>query len=211
MPRRGHTRERFAVMAVAGVAAALVVGFSGHWLEAPVVGWLVACLVYVFWIFVHLHDADPEQTAAHATREDPGRGVTRVLLVGAAVASLVDVVWVLTQASRSTTASTQTLYALLAFGSVAASWLLIHTLFTLRYAEQYHQIGGGIDFNQPGPPCYRDFAYVAFGIGMTYQIADTTITHTSVRATALRHMLLSYLFGTVVLASVVNIIVGLLP
>jgi uncharacterized membrane protein len=35
-------------------------------------------------------------------------------------------------------------------GSVAAAWLVVHTLFTLRYARLYY-LGddGGVDFNQP--------------------------------------------------------------
>jgi uncharacterized membrane protein len=83
-------------------------------------------------------------------------------------------------------------------------------VFTLRYARTYYAEGGGIDFNGDRPPDYRDFGYVAFTIGMTYQVSDTDLTSNSLRRTALRHALLSYLFGIVVVAITINVVAGLL-
>jgi uncharacterized membrane protein len=66
-----------------------------------------------------------------------------------------------------------------------------------------------VDFNQEDPPRYTDFAYMAFTIGMTFQVSDTQLTTAEVRATALRHALLSYLFGSVILAATINLLAGL--
>ncbi len=44
---------------------------------------------------------------------------------------------------------------------------------------------------------------------MTYQVSDTDLTKRSIRTTALRHALLSYLFGTVIIAITINVIAGL--
>ncbi|HXL15932.1 MAG TPA: DUF1345 domain-containing protein, partial [Streptosporangiaceae bacterium] len=68
---------------------------------------------------------------------------------------------------------------------------------------------GGVDFNQDEQPCYRDFAYLALTVGMTFQVSDTNLRTTAIRATALRHALLSYLFGTVILAATINLIAGI--
>ena len=54
-----------------------------------------------------------------------------------------------------------------------------------------------------------DFAYLAFTIGMTYQVSDTSIGSKVVRRTALRHAYMSYLFGTVVVAMTINVVAGL--
>jgi uncharacterized membrane protein len=62
---------------------------------------------------------------------------------------------------------------------------------------------------QDDPPRYADFAYLAFTIGMTFQVSDTDLKTTEIRATALRHALLSYLFGSVILAATINLIAGL--
>ena len=58
-------------------------------------------------------------------------------------------------------------------------------------------------------PTFRDFAYVAFTIGMTFQVSDTGLRSTLVRATALRHALMSFVFNTVILAVTVNVVAGL--
>ena len=67
-----------------------------------------------------------------------------------------------------------------------------------------------MDFNQDEDPTYRDFAYLAFTIGMTYQVSDTNLTDGRIRATALRHALLSFVFGTAIIATMINVVAGLL-
>jgi uncharacterized membrane protein len=59
-------------------------------------------------------------------------------------------------------------------------------------------------------PDYRDFAYTAFTVGMTFQVSDTDITSQEMRRAVLRHALLSFLFGAVILATTINVIAGLL-
>ena len=94
--------------------------------------------------------------------------------------------------------------------TVGASWFAVHTLFTVHYARLYYSDEpGGIDFHDPEPPCFHDFAYLAYTVGMTYQVSDTEIGLRSIRATVLRHALLSYLLGAVVLAVTINLIAGL--
>jgi uncharacterized membrane protein len=91
------------------------------------------------------------------------------------------------------------------------SWLTVHTIFALRYARLYYSgTVGGISFNQRREPTYPDFAYVAATIGMTFQVSDTDLEDAAIRRTALRHALLSYLFGAVLLAMTVNVGASLL-
>jgi uncharacterized membrane protein len=68
---------------------------------------------------------------------------------------------------------------------------------------------GGINFNDKEAPNYVDFAYVAFTVGMTFQVSDTALRSRRIRASVLRHAMLSYLFGAVILASTINLVVGL--
>jgi uncharacterized membrane protein len=102
---------------------------------------------------------------------------------------------------------------LLAIGlvSVVFSWFSVHTVFTLVYARLYYgDEPGGIEFNEPDRPDYLDFAYLAFTIGMTFQVSDTNLTTKTIRRTALRHALVSYLFGAVILALAINIVASLI-
>ena len=94
--------------------------------------------------------------------------------------------------------------------SVVASWVAVHTVFTLRYAHLFYLGDGGIDFHDDRKPDYGDFAYVAFTIGMTYQVSDSDLTAKPIRVTALRHALLSYLFGIAVVALTINVVATLI-
>jgi uncharacterized membrane protein len=55
-------------------------------------------------------------------------------------------------------------------------------------------------------PDLLDFAY----LGMTFQVSDTDLTHKRVRRSALHHALLSYVFGTVIVAITVSSVAALL-
>jgi uncharacterized membrane protein len=66
-----------------------------------------------------------------------------------------------------------------------------------------------VDFNDESKPRYSDFAYLAFTIGMTFQVSDTALCSNEIRRTALRHDLLSYLFGTGILATTINLVASL--
>jgi uncharacterized membrane protein len=80
----------------------------------------------------------------------------------------------------------------------------------LRYAKLYYvDDNGGVSFNQDEPPQYTDFAYLAFTLGATFQVSDTNLEKHNIRVTVLRHALLSYLFGSVILAATVNLVAGL--
>ncbi|WP_427135330.1 DUF1345 domain-containing protein [Pseudarthrobacter sp. S9] len=210
-----RSRLRFAVMLLAGLLAGAASGLSGHWVEAPAVGWSSAAASYVLWVWLVVGRLDPAETRAHATSEDPSRSVTDLLILAANVASLVAVAAVVVD-SHSNDGGSRLGGGLLALASVALSWMLVQTLFTLRYAELYYGTGqkagaavGGINFNQDGPPQYTDFAYLATSLGMTYQVSDTALENHGMRTEALKHSLLSYLFGTVILATTINLVIGL--
>ena len=196
-------------MAVVGILVTVGVGVAGFWPYAATIGWAAACVVYISWVWTVIGKMDARATATHATREDPARATSEVLIVLAGTASLVAVAFVLVQAKGSH-GSTKDVLASIAVLSVALSWFLVHTLFTLRYARLYYTgVDGGIDFNQKEPPSYLEFAYLSFTIGMTFQVSDTNLEAPDIRATALRHGLLSFVFGSVVLATTINLIASL--
>jgi uncharacterized membrane protein len=194
-------------MVLVGAAAGVLVGvLSGQWAYAALGGWDVAALVFTAWVWVLIVGSDAQVTAAHARRDDPGVAAADVMVLGAAVASLASVGYLLVQASSAKGAA-QDLLAGLGVLGVALSWLTVHTLFSLRYAKLYYSgRAGGVDFNQESPPRYLDFAYLSFTIGMTFQVSDTDLRTPAIRATALRQALLSYLFGAVTLAATINLV-----
>lgn len=201
----GSSARRRSLVAVAsGVVAAAAASSSLHWELAPLVGWDVLCAVLLVWNWVTIARSDADETAELAVVDDPSAGSTDLLVLFAAVASLAGVALVLLRTSGHSVAPVA-----LAVVSVVLSWALVHTVFALRYARLYYSgTGGGVDFNQKEPPDYLDFAYVAFTVGMTFQISDTNLTTSPIRHTVLRHALLSYLFGSVIVAGAINLIAG---
>jgi uncharacterized membrane protein len=207
--RRNSSRRRIVVMAAAGVVAAVATGLLDLWQFAAIVGWAAACLVYVGWVWLSVGRLDAAGTKESATREDPTRGVADVLALLASVASLAAVITLLIQGQNAHGAA-KVAIPILAIVSILLSWFLVHTLFMLRYAKLYYvDDNGGVNFNQDEPPQYTDFAYLAFTLGATFQVSDTNIEKHNIRVTVLRHALLSYLFGSVILAATVNLVAGL--
>ena len=92
---------------------------------------------------------------------------------------------------------------------VFLAWAALHLMYATRYAYVYYEANGGIDFNTDDPPAYRDFFYFSYNLGMTYQVSDTSVSNRTIRAVALRHCLLSYAFGTVILATTINLVAGM--
>jgi uncharacterized membrane protein len=205
------SRPRLVGALVTGVVGAVVMGLVGGWTFAPLVGWDVAAAVLVGATWATVAPMDAAHTARYAVREEPGRAILDVLLVGASVASLLGVGFVVAAGGSAHGVKGAFLVAL-AVVTVVLSWSMVHTMFTLRYARLYYTgPDGGIAFNgsPDDPPDYGDFAYVAFTLGMTFQVSDTNLTSKAMRRTALRHALLSYLFGVVIIAVMINLVVGL--
>jgi uncharacterized membrane protein len=199
------TRQRLLVAGTAGVVAGLVAGFVWNWRYGLLAGWMVSAVLFVGWTLLTIWPLGPAETARHARRDDPGRGTLDLLVLLAAVASLGAVaILLLEQATNSA------LDSVLSVGSVVLAWVAVHTVYTTRYAGLYYAMpAGGIEFNQDDPPQYSDFVYLAFTIGMAFQVSDTAFTSTEIRKAALRHSLLAYVFGAVILAGTINLIAGL--
>lgn len=214
MASRHHTRT--AVRGPLSIAVGILVGVLVTpllgWGAALLAGWAALAIVNLSWLLLALWPMDAAQTRAHATGEDPGRVVARAIALGGSLASLGAVVAVLAHADDEP--ATARLVAIVALTSVAASWSLIQVDYMLRYAHRYYARvaagrPGGIDFNQDEPPMYSDFGYFSVGLGMSYQVSDTNIQTNEIRRIVVAQTLLAYLFGAVILATVINLVAGI--
>ncbi|WP_410809501.1 DUF1345 domain-containing protein [Micromonospora sp. 067-2] len=211
-PPHGHTPAAFQIVlvAVVGVVVGSVFAALLSPSLAPLVGWDAAALSWLGLVWRKLWPLDAIRTARVAVYQDPNRAVRDVVLLVACLASLLAVGLVLASAHAAPPGPRRELDGGLGVVSVLLSWLVVHTVFAARYARIYYTgPDGGINFNQPEPPCYSDFAYVAFTIGTTFQVSDTNLTSNEMRRTALRHSMVSYLFGAFIIAVTVNLLAGL--
>ncbi len=208
-PRRTSAGWRVAWSGAGGLVVGAGVSFVVPVAAAVLAGWDAAAAVFLSWVWSTVWQLDAQGTRAMARRDDPSRRVADVLVVSAGVAVLVAVAFALVKAGHSHGGEKAALITVGAI-SVVIAWAVAHTTFMLQYACTYYAGDGGIDFNDGEPPTYLDFAYLAFTIGMTFQVSDTDITTKSIRRIALRHALISYLFGAVIIGLVINIVASLL-
>ena len=204
--------RRTLIVGASGLIVAVVLLWFVPWGVAAMVGWDIAALAFLASVWPIIVRADSSHAAKLAKREDETRGSATVLLVAASVASLLGVGFAITLA-RGQSGLPQGLLISAAVLTVVLSWTVVNTVFTLRYADLHFGSEGGIAFgdsNGPEGVTYRDFAYVAFTIGMCYQVSDTTVRDRLIRRTVLSHALLSYLFGAVIVGGSVNLIAGLI-
>jgi uncharacterized membrane protein len=205
---------RVAVASTVGVVVFPVAMFVGppaaSWQVSVIVAWIACAGVFLAWVWRSIRGADAQRTAALATLEDPSRLTAELLLVAASGASVVAVALALIQAN-SDTSVVRNFTAAIAAVCLVVSWTTVNTVYTLRYARLYYgEEPGGIAFGEENErPTYADFAYLAFTIGMTYQVSDTPLGSREMRATALRHALLSFVFVTSVVAMTINIVAQL--
>jgi uncharacterized membrane protein len=202
--------KRLVIPVVAGLVGGPLLALTVAWQAALLLGWDITAATFLIWVWVTIGPGGQARTRQIAVKEDPSGPIAETIIVVAGVACLAAVAFVLIKAGSSHGGAKAQLIAV-GVASVALSWLAVHTTFTLRYARIYYTGDeGGIDFNEKDPPSYLDFAYVAFTIGMTFQVSDTNISSKQMRSTALRHALISYLFGAVIVALMINVVASLL-
>jgi uncharacterized membrane protein len=173
--------------------------------------WDIYALALVLMAGVTICTANPQTIQRGARLQDFNRAAIFGFIIVAACMSLLAVILVLREGKPG-----RMCFAVLA---VLASWLLIHTVFTLHYAHVFYRskreadvegFGGGLIFPGGGKPDYEDFAYFSFVVGMTCQVSDVNVTSRPMRRLTLLHGLLSFVFNTAILALSINILAGLL-
>jgi uncharacterized membrane protein len=203
-----HLSAKSGVAAIVGLAVAVITALLGVPDLSPLLGWVVAAAVFLVWAWSRAWPADPRRTRALARHEDRSRTLVDTLIIVAAVLSLVLVVFALIRSQQKDPVGTAS--AILAVIGVVAAWALINTVYAFKYARMYYlDDRHRFDFDQDEDPSYSDFAYTAFSIGMAYSASNITQSSTPSRRIALAHALLSYFFGTFVVAVAINLITGL--
>jgi uncharacterized membrane protein len=177
---------------------------------APLLGWDAAGMTLFALSWELVARADAALTRERAGSEDPGRTFVYVIVVVTSIASLFAAALLVPGAHTRATAPAQTIA--LSLTTVALAWAMTHTAFTFRYAHLYYREDeegvGGVAFPGGADPTYFDFAYFAFTIGMCFQVSDVSVTSPQIRRALLLHAIISFVYNSVVLALVLNLVFG---
>jgi uncharacterized membrane protein len=172
-------------------------------------GWNVSALSLLVMIWLFVMNSDPAATRCRAASADPGRTAVWIVVSAASAFSLFSAA-VLLRHSRQMAAESGALTTAAALVAVISAWGLTHTEFTLRYAHLYYRDDaegeGGLNFPGGQAPDDYDFAYLAFTVGMCFQVSDVTVSSAQFRRAVLSHALLSFAYNTVILALALNLL-----
>ena len=204
----GH--QRLVYGAAVGVAVALLplpLAVQSRGLLA----WSVGALTYLalsWWLAVEF---DAARTRERAQAQDQSASALSTLLLLSVFASIAAIA-ILLQHVKDLSATQRLGHLVLCMFALAASWLLMQTIFAFRYAHVYYQAellghprGAGLDFPGKLPPDYFDFLYYAHVVGMTSQVSDVVVTSRQMRRLTLMHSVSAFAFNMLVLALSINV------
>ena len=197
------------------VGVILVFALPSHWswITRILSGWNGAMLVVVVLTYVFLRRLDARQLRAHYQEEDPTAPVILLVVVTGALLSLMAIVALLSTL-RQVAPAERVAHVVLSAMTIASSWLVVHTMYTIRYADMYYSVAEGdpppILFPDTPAPLFWDFVYFSFTIGVACQTADVSTRQTEIRKTVVIHSVIAFVFNLAVLGFALNVSAGLL-
>lgn len=214
-----HRKYRFLIALLLGCLVFGLVRKSESWRIASLYGWICFAGVLLFFSWITILLRHPKQTGSIAREQDASAVLVFLLVVCAAFFSLFAIIYIM-RGQALMIGSKLNLHVVLSLVCIVLSWLLIHSVFTIRYAHLYYDFrsrekkavthAGGLQFPSEEQPDFLDFAYFSFVLAMTFQTADVSITGRRIRRLALLHGLLAFVYNTSIIALVINIVSGLI-
>jgi uncharacterized membrane protein len=211
----GDAWRRFAFSLLAALVTFLVLRQQLTFPTSAIVVWdsFASFGILLAWLAIAI--TPQKRLRAHARAQDLSRLFIFAFVVTAACVALLAVA-VLIRIHRSEGHPHVSVPLLLALATVALSWMLLHTVYSLHYAHVYYgdsdedaETDQGLEFPGDQPPDYLDFAYFSFVIGMTCQVSDVQVTSKRMRRLTLMHGIISFGFNTFILALLINTVSGL--
>ncbi len=171
-------------------------------------------LVVNFW--THGLSADAQRTKARAALDDPGRNVILLVVLLTVVVGLVSAIAIVGHGPKVDNPAQKWVAYGLGIVAISAGWLLVHTIYTFRYAHLYWYDDdgdgtecGGIKFPGTGEPSDWDFAYFSFCLGTSFAVSDPQVTETRVRREVIMHSIISFAYNSVIIGMVINLFAGI--
>jgi uncharacterized membrane protein len=207
--------------AIHRLLVSIVMAIGGYWIatrfvenrsSATMAAWVIFCLVILTLDWITFVTTSPSQIRQQARVQDESAIAIFIIILLSILASLTGVFVIVVNREQGAVLP-------LIFGSAGmiASWCMMHTLFTVRYAHLYygdherdqHKNMGGLEFpDKEEKPDFLDFAYFSFVIGMTFQVSDVQIIDKRFRRLVLMHSIISFAFNTFIVALTINVIAG---
>jgi uncharacterized membrane protein len=207
---RRHPRTWIAVAFGVAVFMWLPAGWS--FTTRLLVGWNAGALFFLAAIYLWMGNWSADQICSRYLEEDPSGPIIVIVVIAAALLSLiadVQVLATLRQVAHATRAWHFTLVAV----TLLEAWLLVPTMFAMHYTDMFYSAeprDRPLAFPQTPMPLFWDFAYFSFTIAAASQTADVSTTNLSVRKVVIAHEVISFLFNASILGFAINVTAGLI-
>jgi uncharacterized membrane protein len=211
LARHLYAQWRFLAALAVGLVVAFVVPLENA-VPRVLAGWNAGGWLYLVLVGTKMWQAEVEGIKREAGIERESRIVVLVVVIFGSIFTML-ALFVQLMAIKGEHGMDRTLSIGLSVLTILLSWLLIHTVFAVYYAHEFHSEakggsrgrGGGLKFPDDSTPDYLDFLYFSFVVGTTAQTSDVEVTSRAMRRVVMLHGILSFFFNTAVIALAVNL------
>jgi uncharacterized membrane protein len=181
-------------------------------LSRTLVCWNAGAGLFLVLIFIWMTRLSAQQICSRYIEEDESAPIILVVVIIAALLSLVAIVQPLATIKQVTGSERIGHFALAAL-TLINPWILVPTIFTTHYADLFYSAKEDerpLLFPATSMPVFWDFAYFSFTIAAACQTADVSTRNSQVRKAVIAHTLISFLFNASILGFAINVTAGLI-
>lgn len=166
-------------------------------------------------LFRHTWLLSIEQTRSIFTRWESNESFVAVRTIALVFMSIGILSFCISDLQHSSSVLPKSIHTLTTFFALFLTWLQLHNGFAIYYAKSYFernrtplQDGEGQQafIFEGQEPCFSDFIYVSYSIGLTYSMTDCSLEDSSLRRIVIIHCIASFLFYSTVLSMILAII-----
>ncbi len=208
-----HNHVKLWAAALAGIIVMFLLPSHWGWICRVLLGWNGAMCVLVPLTYYWMRKLDAKALRAKYMEEDPTGPVILLVTVLGALLSVLGIIALLSTA-KQVPAGERAGHFVLACLTIVNSWALVHTMFTIRYADMFYSVLEGdappLAFPGTADPLFWDFVYFSFTIGVACQTSDVSTRQTDMRRMVAFHSVISFVFNLAILGFAINVSAGLL-
>lgn len=205
-----HSRLLFSL--AVGIVVFFLVPREWKTLTRLLVSWNLGVLLFLALALRLMTRLSADEMSDRYKEEDETAPVILIISVLGAILAMASIAAYLSMLSQMNAAE-KSAHIWLAAVTVADSWILVPTMFTLHYADMFYSAPPDerpLRFPDSQMPVFWDFAYFSFTIAAACQTADVSTAQGAIRKAVIAHSLLSFLFNVAILGFAINVTAGLM-
>jgi uncharacterized membrane protein len=207
-----HGHVRFWVAVTLGIASFFFLPARLTFITRTLISWDFGATLFLLMIYLWMRRLTAEQICSHYAEEDPSGPIILMIVVTAALLSLLAVIEPLSTLRHLQDRQRIGQFALVAI-TLIDSWMLVPAMFAMRYADMFYSAPAQerpLLFPRTEMPMFWDFAYFSFTIAAACQTADVSTTHVSIRRVLIVHEIISFAFNVAIIGFAINISAGVI-